>query len=81
LNVKYPTQAIKQKIHGVVLISFDVNKLGAVDNIKVERSVNPMVDAEAVKAIQNMPRWKPGMRHGRPVIVKFLIPINFMPLS
>jgi protein TonB len=81
LNVKYPTQAIKQKIHGVVLISFDVNKLGAVDNIKVERSVNPMVDAEAVRAIQNMPRWKPGMRHGRPVIVKFIIPINFMPLS
>lgn len=81
LNVKYPTQAIKQKIYGVVLISFDVNKLGAVDNIKVERSVNPMIDAEAIRAIQSMPRWKPGMRHGRPVIVKFVIPINFMPLS
>ncbi len=81
LNVKYPSQAIKQKIHGVVLISFDVNKQGGVDNIKVERSVNPMIDAEAIRAVQNMPRWKPGMRHGRPVIVKFIIPINFMPLS
>jgi len=81
LNVNYPVQAIKQKIHGVVLISFDVNKLGVVDNIKVERGVNPMIDAEAIKAVQNMPRWKPGMRHGRPVIVKFVIPINFMPLS
>jgi protein TonB len=81
LTVKYPPQAIKQKIHGVVLISFDVNKQGVVDNIKVERSINPMIDAEAIKAIQAMPRWKPGMRHGKPVIVKFVIPVNFMPLS
>jgi periplasmic protein TonB len=81
LNVKYPPQAIKQKIHGVVLVSFDVNKQGDVDNIKVERSINPMIDAEAIKAIQTMPRWKPGMRHGKPVIVKFIIPVNFMPLS
>jgi periplasmic protein TonB len=81
LNVKYPPQAIKQKIHGVVLISFDVNKQGSVDNIRVERSINPMVDAEAIRAIQTMPRWKPGMRRGKPVIVKFIIPVNFMPLS
>jgi protein TonB len=81
MTVKYPPQAVRQKIHGVVLISFDVNKQGAVDNIKVERSINPMIDAEAIKAIQAMPRWKPGMRHGKPVIVKFIIPVNFMPLS
>jgi protein TonB len=81
MTVKYPTQAIKQKIYGVVLISFDVNKAGEVANVKVERSINPLIDAEAIKAIENMPRWKPGMRHGRPVIVKFLIPVNFMPLS
>lgn len=80
-NVMYPTQAIKQKIHGVVLISFDINKLGLVDNIKVERGVNPLIDEEAIKAIRNMPAWKPGMRHGRPVIVKFIIPVNFMPMS
>ncbi len=81
LNVFYPTQAIKQKIHGVVLISFDVNKLGEVDNIKIERGIDPLIDAEAIKAIQKMPRWQPGMRRGRPVIVKFVIPVNFMPVS
>jgi protein TonB len=81
LTVKYPIQAQKQKIHGRVIISFDVNKLGEVDNIKVENSINPLLDAEAVKAVQSMPRWKPGMRHGKPVIVKFVIPVNFMPLS
>lgn len=81
MSVIYPAQAQKQKIHGRVIISFDVNKSGEVDNIKVERSINPLLDAEAVKAVRNMPRWKPGVRHGKPVIVKFVIPVNFMPLS
>jgi len=81
LTVNYPVQAIKQKINGVVLLSFDVNKQGEIDNIQVERSVNPMLDQEAVKAIKNMPHWKPGLRHGRPVIVKFVIPVRFMPVG
>jgi|GEM_PF-488196 len=81
LNVKYPVQAIKQKINGVVLVSFRVNKFGEVDNIKVERSINTLIDAEAIKAIQGMPRWKPGMRHGRPINVTFVIPVNFVPVG
>jgi TonB family protein len=81
LNVKYPLQAIKQKINGVVLVSFRVNKLGDVDNIKVERSINPLIDEEAIKALQGMPRWKPGLRHGRPINVTFVIPVNFVPVS
>jgi TonB family protein len=81
MNVYYPAQAIKMKIHGVVLVSFDVNKLGAVDNIRIERSIHPMVDAEAIKAIKTMPQWKPGIRHGRPISVKFIVPVNFIPVS
>jgi periplasmic protein TonB len=81
LTVIYPLQAIKQKLNGVVVVSFDVNKLGEVDNIQIERGVNPMLDQEAVKAVKSMPRWKPGVRHGRPVIVKFVIPVRFMPIS
>ncbi|MBN1144124.1 MAG: energy transducer TonB [Bacteroidales bacterium] len=81
LNVFYPPQAVKLKINGIVLISFEVNRMGLVDNIKIERSINPIVDAEAVKAIKAMPRWKPGMRHGRPIPVKFVVPVNFMPMS
>lgn len=80
-SVKYPAMAIKKKINGVVIVSFHVNKTGAVDNIRVERGVNPLLDQEATKAVSNMPRWKPGMRHGRPVIVKFVIPVRFMPVS
>jgi|WetSurSiteA1Bulk_404760.scaffolds.fasta_scaffold01307_8 periplasmic protein TonB len=81
MNVKYPAMAIKQKISGVVLISFRVNRFGEVDNIKIERGINPLIDAEAIKAIQAMPRWKPGMRHGRPINVTFVIPVNFIPVS
>jgi len=81
MNVYYPAQAIRQKIHGVVLVSFEVNKLGTVDNIRIERSIDPMIDAEAIKAIKAMPRWKPGMRHGRPIPVKFIVPVNFIPMS
>jgi periplasmic protein TonB len=81
MSVIYPIQAIKQKINGVVIISFDVNKQGNIDNIQVERGVNPMLDKEAIKAVKDMPRWKPGIRHGKPVIVKFVIPVRFMPIS
>jgi periplasmic protein TonB len=81
MSVIYPIQAIKQKINGVVIISFDVNKHGGIDNIQVERGVNSLLDREAVKAITNMPQWKPGIRHGKPVIVKFVIPVRFMPIS
>jgi len=81
LTVIYPVQAIKKKINGVVIISFNINKQGEVDNIQVERGVNPMLDTEAIKAVRNMPRWKPGMRHGKPVVVKFVIPVRFMPIS
>jgi len=81
LTVVYPLQAIKQKLNGVVIVSFDVNRQGAVDNIKVERGVHPMLDKEAIKAVESMPRWKPGVRHGKPVIVKFVIPVRFMPVS
>lgn len=81
LTVIYPVQAIKKKINGVVIISFNINKQGEVDNIQVERGVNPMLDMEAIKAVKSMPRWKPGIRHGKPVVVKFVIPVRFMPLS
>jgi TonB family protein len=81
MNVKYPNLAIKQKISGVVLVSFRVNKFGEVDHIKVERGINALIDSEAIKAIEAMPRWKPGMRHGKPINVTFIIPVNFMPLG
>jgi protein TonB len=81
MNLQYPAQAMKKKIHGVVIISFVINKNGEVVNVRVERSVDPVIDEAAVRTIQGMPRWIPGMVHGRPVNIQFRIPINFVPLS
>jgi periplasmic protein TonB len=81
INLRYPAQAIKQKIHGIVIVSFVINKNGDVVNVQIEKGVNPIIDAEALKTIQGMPRWKPGILHGRPINIQFRMPINFMPLS
>jgi len=81
LTVNYPLQAVKQKLNGVVILSFDVNKQGMVDNVQVKKSIHPMLDQEAIKAIKGMPKWKPGLRHGQPVIVRFLVHVRFMQVS
>lgn len=80
-TLRYPPLAIKQKIHGTVIVSFVISKTGHVTDVKVERGVNPIIDEEAVKTIRNMPPWKPGMRHGKPINFLFRMPINFMPLG
>jgi len=74
----YPEAAIRQKIFGVVIISFDVDPNGDVVNIKVDRSIDPVIDEAAVNAVKSLPKWKPGLWHGRPVTVKFSISVRFM---
>lgn len=76
-NVRYPADALKRGISGTVKIYFYIRKDGYVDNVKVIKSVDPMLDAEAVRVVRLMPRWTPGYHHGRPVIVMFKIPISF----
>jgi len=80
-NLRYPVMAIKQKIHGTVIVTFVISKTGHVTDVKVERGVNPIIDDEAVKTIKNMPPWKPGLMHGKPINFLFRMPINFVPLS
>jgi protein TonB len=79
-NLRYPVAAMKKKISGVVIISFIVTKTGHVSDVRVVRSVNPIVDVEAVKTIQGMPMWKPALRHGRPINFIFTMRVNFVPL-
>ncbi len=72
---------MKPGVSGTVKICFYVRKDGYVDNVKVIKSVDPLLDAEAVRVIRLMPRWTPGYHHGRPVIVMFSIPITFRPVN
>ena len=76
-SVKYPQEALKKKIQGSVRVGFTVNPDGSIVNAKVERSVNPLLDAEALRVVKSMPKWNPGKLDGQPVPVKMTVPINF----
>ena len=76
-NVKYPAEAQKKKIEGRVIVTFVVNKKGRIIDTTVERSAHPLLDAEALRVIKRMPKWKPGRVNGEPVNVKYRLPITF----
>ena len=76
-NLKYPASAQETGIQGRVLVSFVVNKDGAIVEPKVTRSVDPSLDKESVRVVSSMPRWRPGKNNGRPVRVKYTLPVTF----
>lgn len=76
-NVKYPAIAEEYNITGKVYISYIVDKSGTVTNVKVVRGVDKNLDAEAVRVVKSLPKYKPGYQRGKPVRVMFTIPINF----
>ena len=76
-KVKYPAEAQKNKIEGRVIVTFVVNKKGRIIDPTVERSAPPLLDAEALRVIKRMPKWKPGRVNGEPVNVKYRLPITF----
>lgn len=76
-NIKYPLEAKEKNIQGKVFVSFVVTKTGAVTNVKVDKSVNKLLDAEAVRVVSGMPNWTPGKNKGEMVNVNFVLPISF----
>ncbi len=76
-NIKYPEKAKNNKVEGRVYITFVIEKDGSVSDAKVLRSVNEELDAEALRVINAMPKWKPGTQRGVPVRVQYNIPISF----
>lgn len=64
-------------IQGRVVVSFIVEKDGSLTDIKVEKSIDPLFDKEAVRVVKTMPKWEPGMWNGKPARVKYCIPISF----
>lgn len=76
-NVQYPAEAMKAGKQGKVIVQFVVEKDGSVSNPQVVRSVDPDLDAEAIRVTSTMPKWKPGYQKGEPVAVKFTIPVAF----
>jgi protein TonB len=76
-NVKYPKEALENKVQGKVLVGFVIEKDGTLIDINVEKSLSPETDAEALRLIKNCPKWRPGALNGKPVRVRYIIPINF----
>ncbi len=77
-NMRYPEAAKEAGMQGRVTVQFVVNKDGSISGAKVLRSVEPDFDAEAIRLVNAMPKWKPGMQGGRPVPVRFTVPVKFM---
>lgn len=76
-NIKYPKQIMEEGIQGRVTVSFIVEKDGRVSNVKLLRSVQPSLDKEAIRVVKSMPKWTPGKHNGKPVRVRFNLPVMF----
>ena len=76
-NTKYPASAMAKNVQGRVIVQFVVEKDGTPTEFKVIRSVDPDLDAEALRVMKEMPKWKPGMQRGQVVRVKYTIPVTF----
>ena len=76
-NIKYPEDAVKQKVEGRVMVQFVVETDGSISDVHVAKQVFPSLDAEAIRVVQVMPKWVPGREKGKVVRVKYNLPIVF----
>ncbi len=76
-SIKYPAIAKDAGIQGTVYVTFVVDEKGNVKDVKVLRSIGGGCDEEAIRVVENMPKWKPGKQRGKPVKVQYNLPIRF----
>ena len=76
-NIKYSASAVKNKKEGRVIVTFIVQKNGSITHAKIVGSIDPELDAEALRVVKGMPKWTPGTQFGKPVSVKYTLPVKF----
>ncbi len=76
-HTKYPPFSSKYRIEGRVLVSFKIDTVGNVVDVKIEKGINQELNTEALRVIKTMPKWTPGYLEGEPIEVSFTVPINF----
>ena len=76
-NVQYPPECEETCVQGRVVVTFLVERDGSISNAKVVKSVHPLLDAEALRVVEGMPKWMPGRQNGVTVAVKYTIPVTF----
>ena len=76
-NVHYPPKAQQMGLQGRVILSFTVEKDGSITDVIVLRSVHKLLDDEAMRVVRSMPNWRPGKQNGKPVRVRYTVPLSF----
>ena len=76
-NLRYPAYETEVGIQGKAIVGFVVDEKGKISDVKVVRSVSRGIDQESMRVIKLLPKFSPGMQGGRPVKVKFIIPMDF----
>ena len=78
-NLKYPNSALRNNIEGTVYVRFIVDKDGSIikDCVKVAKSVDPALDAEAVRVVRMSPNWTPALQNERPTKQRIRVPVKF----
>lgn len=76
-HIEYPQLAIEMGEQGIVYVQFVVNTNGSIEQVKIRRGVSDALDAEAKRVVKKMPRWVPGEQAGKPVRVRFTLPVHF----
>ena len=77
-NVSYPSIAMEMGIQGRVYVEFIIDKTGKVTQLKIMKGVDRLLDNEALRVIQKMPKWEPGYQGGKAVNVSYRLPVNFV---
>ena len=77
-HLKYPKDAKAAHIDGTVRVKFVIGTNGGVQEVEVEKGVFPSLDAEAVRVVKSSPKWKPGIKDGKPVRVSYTLPVIFV---
>ena len=78
-NTNYPQKAKKQNVTGTVYVNFTIDKEGSVSDVYIDKNktVNPLLDKEAVRVVTEMPKWKPAEQRGMRVPVQMSVPVTF----
>ena len=76
-NLEYPVGDRENGIEGKVIVQFIIEQDGSISNPKILQSVSETIDAEAIRVIELMPKWQPGMQDGKPVKVQYTLPLRF----
>jgi protein TonB len=76
-NVIYPAEAASNAIQGRVVVKFIVDRTGTIRDVVILQSLHPLLDKEALRAINTMPKWIPGKQNGEAVSVYFQLPVSF----